>query len=251
MQVIWRWQQASLQDVVARSPPAELLAENSQDTLLIQSVAVKQCLQNVNSIILDSNPCEDAVAVVEKTTGHFCLACSAQRSCRHVRAISGDGKAEAVSLEARQQAFLQKFESIFDSETGRHRVTSISQASCDSRYVDKHSQSLTGPVPCRLSLQSHHSHIQLHQKHFLCLNELQAAAHYHKLADLRCMTMQHALVECCGQQLLYALPPDRASSHTSSIQLMYSQYKCSSCNAAVVMCCSTMGYRTQFSTLTT
>lgn len=127
------WQNASVRDMAARTPDENLKARHSSDTLLIQSVAIHQCLHNISSVLLVGDPGVDAVAVVQKDSGYFCLQCSSQRSCRHVRAIQGDAEAEATSVEARQQAHIQKFEGIFDSETGRRRVTSISQVSADIR----------------------------------------------------------------------------------------------------------------------
>ena len=72
---------------------------------------------------------------MQKDLAYFCLQCSSQRSCRHVRSIQGDARAEAISVEARQQAHIQKFEGIFDDETGQRQVTSISQVSAGIKQI--------------------------------------------------------------------------------------------------------------------
>ena len=114
--------------MAARDPDESLKAQHSSDELLIQSVTVQQCLKGIEAVLLVGDPCVDAVVVVQKDAGFFCTQCSQQRTCRHVRAVQGDAVAEASSVEAKQQAWLQKFESVFDNETGCRRVTSISQA---------------------------------------------------------------------------------------------------------------------------
>lgn len=114
--------------MAARDPDDSLKAQHSSDVLLIQFVTVQQCLNGINAVLLVGDPCVDAVVVVQKEAGLFCTQCSQQRSCQHVRAVQGNAVAETSSMEAKQQAWLQKFESVFDNETGRRRVTSISQA---------------------------------------------------------------------------------------------------------------------------
>ena len=135
LQMQLHWQNASVLDMAARTPDETLKARHSRHTLLIQSVAVHERLHSVSSVLLVGIPGVNAVAVVQKDSGYFCLQCSSQRSCRHVRAIQGDARAEATSVEARQQAHIQKFEGMFDSETGRRQVNSISQVSADIRQI--------------------------------------------------------------------------------------------------------------------
>ena len=133
LQMQLHWQNTSVRDMAARTPDKTLRARHSSDTLLIQSVA--EWLHSISSVLLVGDPDVDAVAVVQKDLGYFCLQCSSQRSCRHVRSIQGDARAEAISVEARRQAHIQKFEGIFDGETGRRRVTSISQVSADIKQI--------------------------------------------------------------------------------------------------------------------
>ena len=128
-QVLSRWQQASIPDLAARQPDSSQKSDCSHDALLIQSIPVHEPSGGVSAVTLVGDPCLDAVPVAHRRSGPFCLRCSAQRTCRHIKAMSGDIAAELVSAEARDAAWIEKFAAVFDMSTGQRRVTSISQVS--------------------------------------------------------------------------------------------------------------------------
>lgn len=115
--------------MAVQQPDATSRLENSSAALLMQSVAVQDSINGVNAVVLVGDPCSDAVVLVKKTAGLFCLSCSAQRACRHVKAFLGDTASDMSNMNARQAAMNQKFAEAFDS-AGSRRIISVSQVSC-------------------------------------------------------------------------------------------------------------------------
>ena len=64
------------------------------------------------------NTCLDTVIVADRTAGLFCLSCSAQKTCRHVKAAQGDNQTAAEWNELQQQSWKQQFEHRFGSLAG-------------------------------------------------------------------------------------------------------------------------------------
>ena len=67
--------------MAARDPDKSLKAQQSSDELLIQSVTVQLCLKGIEALLLVGDPCVDAVVVVQKDAGLFCMQCSQQCTC--------------------------------------------------------------------------------------------------------------------------------------------------------------------------
>ena len=110
-------------------PDTAQLAETSTDSCLIQHINMQESHSGVLGAVLVGNPCSDAVVVVDRTAGLFCLSCSAQKTCRHVKAAQGDNQTAAEWNELQQQSWEQQFEDRFDRVTGQRRVTSFSKVS--------------------------------------------------------------------------------------------------------------------------
>lgn len=128
-QVLSRWQQLTLQDMAAQQPNADLVIVADEDALLVQSVPLHDRHDGVTAVMLVGDPSLDAAIVVQRTAGLFCLSCSAQRSCRHAKAISGNTEAVVADIQARESAWANKFAQAFDTSSGRRCVTSISKVS--------------------------------------------------------------------------------------------------------------------------
>ena len=126
LQVICQWRQIGLSDLVTTVPDSQLLASTSSEACLVQSVATQERQSGVLEIMLVGDPCSDAVPVVQRSAGLFCLSCTAQRTCRHVKAAQGDQQNENAWHEAQQLACQQRFQDAFVG--GRRRITSLSQA---------------------------------------------------------------------------------------------------------------------------
>ena len=99
LQVICEWRQIALQDLVTAVPDTKLLAVTSSKACLVQSLATQEPQSGVLQVMLVGDPCSDAVAVVRRSAGLFCLSCSARKrkTCQHVKAVHGDHQTESVN----------------------------------------------------------------------------------------------------------------------------------------------------------
>ena len=115
--------------MAAQQPDADLVIVADEDALLVQSVPLHDRHDGITAVMLVGDPSLDAAVVVQRTAGFFCLCCSAQRPCRHVKAISGNTEAVVADIQARESAWANKFTQAFDTSSGRRHVTSISKVS--------------------------------------------------------------------------------------------------------------------------
>ena len=101
--------------------------DDVDDVLLVQSVPL-QDMHGVRAVMLVGDPSLDVAVVVQRTSGFFCLPCSAQWACWHVKAVSGNTEAVVADVQARESAWAMKFAQVFDTSFGCRRVISISKA---------------------------------------------------------------------------------------------------------------------------
>ena len=94
LQVIRQGCQVGLSDLVTAVPDSQLLVNTSSEACLVQSVATQDRQSGVLEVMLVGAPCSEAVPIVQRSAGLFCLSCSAQRTCRRVKAAQGDQQNE-------------------------------------------------------------------------------------------------------------------------------------------------------------
>lgn len=127
MQILCRWRECTWEGLTQLPPDEAQLATDTPELCLVQSVSMTETQTGTTEVFVVGDPCSDAVILVRRTAGLFCLSCSAQKTCRHVKAVQGDIQTAADWNEAQQDAWTQRFEARFDRSTGQRCVTSCSQ----------------------------------------------------------------------------------------------------------------------------
>ena len=127
MQILCRWRECTWEGLTQLPPDEAQLATDTPELCLVQSVSMTETQTGTTEVFVVGDPRSDAVILVRRTAGLFCLSCSAQKTCRHVKAVQGDIQTAADWNEAQQDAWTQRFEARFDRSTGQHCVTSCSQ----------------------------------------------------------------------------------------------------------------------------
>ena len=126
MQVVFGWQQISLQQLACKPANSQSIIRNDcSSEVLVQSVCASDAA--VTGLIVVGDPCEDAAVLVEKAGKWSCLACYARTQCRHVKAAKGIEQTEQAVEKATADAWAERFNTSFDNVTGQRRVTSVSK----------------------------------------------------------------------------------------------------------------------------
>lgn len=212
--MLCRWRLYKLSDLACLQPDAAQLAETSVDSCLIQHINMQESHSGVLGAVLVGNPCLDAVVVVDRTAGLFC---SAQKTCRHVKAAQGDNHTAAEWNELQQQSWEQQFEHRFDRVTGRRLVTSGSKVSAiqiAASYTPLPLQVCCTYRHTLLSLPAPH---MLRQKPQLLLQEPQDLLACQLYAVQLLIVMLNAHVAAHGMTLVSLVPLGQECSRASFI----------------------------------